>query len=269
MAQEQDFQTSVHGRRLAIGFDGEIIASGTPISGAPATFGPMVGCPSLNELQPGLVTAFFDDCLTVGGLASFTSVDDGGTGANVFVDVAGGVYGIVTAAADNDHHAMVSNGEHWIFAAGKPMWFEARVKVAEAATDDSTWWIGFTDTVTTGGMQANALGPLASYDGALFFKTPETALTLNFETSDAGTQVTSAAIALSVTDTWTRVGFYFDGISSITPYTDVGAGWVQHTAHAVTPANLAEMHLVAGIKAGPGGAAETLQVDYIKAVQVR
>lgn len=262
-------KTSIHGRMLGLAHDNSLVVSGHKLF-KPSASELWRGAPAGLTAEPGLVAyQFFDDCFDLRGIAGFTSVDDGGTGTNLFVDAVGGVYSIVTAAVDNDYHAMVSNGEHWHFASGKEMWFEARVKVAEATTDDSTWWAGFMDTVTTGGMQADAAGPLASYDGAIFFKTPETALTLNFETSNAGTQVTSAAIATSVTDTWTRVGFYFDGVSSIQPYTDIGAGWVKHTAHAITLTGLEQMHMVLGIKAGPGGAAETLQVDYVKAVQLR
>jgi hypothetical protein len=158
------------------------------------------------------------------------------------------------------------------------LWLEARVKLAEATTDDSTWWVGLTDTLTTGGMQADALGPLASYDGALIYKTPETALTLNFESSNAGTQVTSSAEATSVTDTWTRVGFFFDGGNSssattatLTPFYAVNGSntFVKGAAQTITLSGLEEMHLVIGVKAGPGGAAETLQIDYIKCVQER
>ena len=64
---------------------------------------------------------------------------------------------------------------------------------------------------------ANAAGPLASYDGALFWKTPETALTLNFETSNAGTQNTPSEFATSVSNTWTKVAFFIDGIDKVYP----------------------------------------------------
>jgi hypothetical protein len=120
-------------------------------------------------------------------------------------------------------------------------------------------------------MQANAAGPLASYDGALIWKTPETAMTLNFEVSDAGTQSTTSAFATSVTDTWTKVAFYFDGISTVTPYAAVNGSdtWVMGTGQTITPGNLDEMHTVFGIKAGPTAAAETLQIDYILVVAER
>jgi hypothetical protein len=209
---------------------------------------------------------------TASDVMAWTALNDGATGTPAFQDAAGGIFNVVTAAADNDYSAYSSVTEPFKFAAGKKLWFEARFKVAEATTDESTWWFGLTDTLTTGGMQANAAGPLASYDGALWYKTPETSMTINFESSNAGTQVTTADIATSVTDTWTKVAFYFDGTattSTITPFYDIGAGWVKGTAQSITLSGLEEMHVVFGIKAGPTAAAETLQVDYVKCLQLR
>jgi hypothetical protein len=271
MAATSDIQVSLHGRRIGLGKDNELILQGNRI--APGRFGPGM------IIEPGAAFTFFDDFLnpasaTASDYHAYTVNSDGGTGTNAFQDVPGGVYNVVTAAVDNDYQALSTVAENWLFAAGKELWFEARLKVAEATTDDSTWWVGLTDTLTTGGMQAEAAGPLASYDGALIWKTPETALTLNFETSNAGTQNTTSAFATSVTDTWTKVGFHFDGAATtsvVTPYADVGDGngWVRGTPQNITLSGLEAMHAVFGIKAGPGGAAETLQMDYIRIVQMR
>src|SRR5690606_26438998 len=209
--------TSLHGRKFGIGPNGELIAGGSRISGAtpPALW---KHAPAASDIDPSTAFVFFDDFLnpasaTASDYHAYTSNDDAGTGTNAFQDAPGGIYNIVTAAADNDYHAMSSVAENWLFAEGKELWFEARFKIAEATTNESTWWFGLTDTLTTGGMQANAAGPLASYDGALIWKTPETALTVNFETSNAGTQNTLSAFATSISDTWHRAGFYFDGVA--------------------------------------------------------
>lgn len=268
--------TSLHGRRFGIAGDGSLILNGRRIAGpTPDTL--WLGAPAGGDTDPSRYFTFFDDFLnpasaTASDYHAYTSNDDAGTGTNAFQDAPGGIYNVVTAAADNDYHAMSSVSENWLFAAGKPLWFEARFKLAEATTNESTWWFGLTDTLTTGGMQANAAGPLASYDGALIYKTPETALTVNFETSNAGTQSTSSAFATSISDTWHRAGFYFDGAtttSKITPYFHNGTSWTAGAAHDITLSGLEAMHLVFGVKAGPTAAAETLQVDYIKVVQER
>lgn len=241
---------------------------------APATL--WLDAPAPAEMDPSRYYVLFEDFLnpasaTASDTQAFTSTDDSGTGTNAFQDAAGGVYDVVTAATDNDHHAMSSVAENWKFAAGKKLWAEQRFKVAEATTNESTYWFGFTDTLTTGGMQANTSGPLASYDGCLLFKTPETALTINFETSNAGTQNTLSEFATAVSDTWHRWGFYFDGAGYITPYfsADDGDTWTAGTAQPIAVSGLEEMHLVWGIKAGPSGGAETFQTDYIKVVAER
>ena len=230
----------------------------------------------MGMLSPTKHVVIFDDFMnpasaTVSDVQAWTAVNDGATGTPAFQDALGGVFNVVTAAADNDYAAYSSVNEVFLFTTGKKLWFEARVKVAEATTNESTWWVGLTDTVTTGGMQANTAGPLASYDGALFFKTPETALTLNFESSNAGTQVTNSAEWTTVSDTWTKVAFYYDGGTTIKPYAAVNGSdtWVGGAAQTISTTGLEEMHVVYGIKAGPTAGAETLQLDYIFVAQER
>ncbi len=277
--KDSNILTSIHGKRLGLNAKGQLILDGNQLT---APTDPLwEGAPGGGS--PYLYYEFFDDFMypasaTASDVTALVSTDDSGTGTNAFQDAVGGIYNIVTAASDNDHHAMSLQHEVFKFAAGKRLWAEARVKLSEATTNESTWWFGLTDTLTTGGMQANAAGPLASYDGALIYKTPETSMTLNFETSNAGTQVTTADIATSVTDTWTRVGFFFDGGNSssattatVTPFWAVNGSntLVRGTAHSITLSGLEEMHLVIGVKAGPTAGAETLQVDYIKVVAER
>jgi hypothetical protein len=266
---------------LAFGTDLDLLAqfnaTDNTVTSGPSS-GLWAGAPSLLDPDPSKATFLFEDFQ--GGPAAttafrFTAANDGGTGTNAYADAANGVFNLVTAAADNDYHAMASNAENWLFAAGKKLWFEARFKLTEATTNESAWWFGLTDTLTTGGFQADAAGPLATYDGALVWK-DEATMTIDFETSNAGTQATTSAMATFVSNTWTRVGFYFDGTATtsvITPYYEVtgvaGAALVAGTAQNITLSGLEEMHLVFGVKAGPTAAAETLAVDYIKIAQLR
>lgn len=274
---DNNILTSIHGRSIGLASNGALIVNGTAVS-QPTQPALWEQCPAYGP-NPYPCYEVFEDFMypasaTASDLTAWTVNSDGGTGTNAFQDAAGGIFNIVTAAADNDYQALSLQHEAFLFASGKRLWLEARVKVAEATTNESTWWVGLTDTLTTGGMQANAAGPLASYCGALIYKTPETAMTLNFESSNAGTQVTSLAEATSVTNTWNRVGFFFDGTattSTITPYYAVNGSntFVAGAAQSITLAALAEMHLVFGIKAGPTAAAETLQIDYVKVVAER
>lgn len=275
---DNNILTSLHGKLAGIAVNGALVVKDRAVTQA-INPGLWDLCPA-GGVDPYPTYEVFDDFLypgsaTISDVTAWTISGDGATGTNAYQDAAGGIFNLVTAAADNDYHHMSLQHEAFKFASGKRLWLEARVKVAEATVLESTWWVGLTDTLTTGGMQANAAGPLASYDGALIYKTPETAMTLEFETSNAGTQVTTASTGVtSVTDTWNRVGFFFDGTattSTITPYYAVNDSnvWVKGTAHDITLSGLEEMHLVMGIKAGPTGAAETLQIDYIKVVAER
>ena len=256
------------------GSDAVLRWNGTYLEHGPAA-GLWAGAPSEADPQyHAIAHKLFDDFYSapLDAYGVWFEIDDAGTGTNATADGVGGIGTVVTAGADNDYHAITSVGEVFKFATGKKLWFEARFKVAEAAVNVAVWWFGLTDTLTTGGVQADALGPLASYDGFLIWKDEATML-IDSELSEAGDQDTDAAEATFVTDTWTRVGFYYDGGTAITPYYDVGAGWVVGTAKAfggaIALASMDEMHVVAGIKAGTGGAAETLQIDYIKVVQLR
>jgi hypothetical protein len=226
-----------------------------------------------DKMDASLYHRFFDDfnapaSATASEAMAYTSVDDAGTGTNAFQDVAGGVYNVVTAAADNDYHAMRSVSKSWTFAAGKELWLEAKLKVAEATTDDSTWWIGFTDTTTTGGMQANESGPLTSYTGALVYKKPEVGLTINAHASAAAVQSALAGFATSVSNTDAKVQIHWDGVDKISFWFYNGTSWAKAGSVPFTAGTTA-MYLIFGIKAGPGAAAETLQMDYIEIVQQR
>jgi hypothetical protein len=258
---------------LGDGSDQVLKWNGTYLECGPAT-GLWAGAPSpadpryvaiAHELSDDFDGPALDDAS-----AKWLEMDDAGTGTNAMADVAGGVCNIVTAAADNDYHGIRSMGQSFLFLSGKKLWFEARFKLTEATVNESAWWFGLMDTVTTGGLQADAAGPLASYDGALIWK-DEGTMTIDFETSNAATQATADG---DVSGTWTTVGFYFDGTattSTITPYYNVAGGTTltAGTAQNITLAGLEEMHVVAGVKAGPTAAAETLQIDYIRCVQLR
>lgn len=248
--------------------------NGTYLQSGPES-GLWAGCPSMNDPDPYKAVVLFDDFLT--GVATGTqwiTVDDGGTGTNAYADVRGGSINIVTAAADNDYHAMRSTSQCFNLVDAKALWFEARFKLTEAATNESAWWFGLTDTTTTGGFQANTAGPLASYDGVMVWK-DEASLSILSETSNAGTQATNTTMGTFVSGNWTRVGFFVSAAATtavVTFYTDLtdsGTMTAFGTTKNLTRAGLEEMHAIFGVKAGPSGNAETLQVDYVKCVQLR
>ena len=85
---------------------------------------------------------FFDDfCEFVSGdLFTDISADVGAAVANV--DAAGGAVTLTTGATDNNECYLLSTKELFLFAADKPLVFEARLKFTEANTDDANVILG-------------------------------------------------------------------------------------------------------------------------------
>lgn len=216
--------------------------------------------------DPGTFFLYRDDFRYIDSTLEWALVTEN-SGAATILDAAGGVVNIATGVTNNDESYLSSLAENWLFAASKPLWFEARVALTEANVDDANIIVGLSDTVAANSLQDNGAGPMASYDGAVWFKV-DGGTVWQFETSNAGTQVTTASAGAFVSNTFYRVGFIFDPLAGttgeITPYLNGVAG----TAHAITLSGLEEMHILLGLKAG-GGAVENLRVDSVQVLAVR
>lgn len=220
--------------------------------------------PLQNTMDPSLYHILFDDFLEFTEAAIWTTTEDASkTGTDALMDVVGGVYTNFCDGDDNDESYCISTAETFLIATGKKMWFQARLRVDEAATDDANVIVGLMDVAGADALLDNAGGPAASYDGAVFCKV-DGGTKWQFETSNAGTQETTAEVAAYADDTFIELGFYYDGVTSITPYVDGTAG----TAHTIAVAGLEEMHVLFGIKAG-SAVEEAIEIDYIKCVQLR
>ena len=261
---------------LGTGDDIEVKWDGSKLISAPPT-GLWAGAPSPLDPNPNVAVTLFDDFLApalddASGL--WVEVDDGATGTNISGDIIGGSMKIVTAASDNDHHAIRSASQCFNLVGTKELWFEVRFRITEATTNESTWWFGVLDALTTGGMQANTAGPLATYDGILMW-TQEGDLAILSETSNAGTQATNTTLGNYVSGTWTRLGFHVSSAATtavVTFYSNLDDTAVMTafgTTKNLTRSGLQEMHVVLGLKTGPSAAIETLEIDYVKCVQLR
>jgi hypothetical protein len=197
------------------------------------------------------------------------ALNDGASGTNLLDDAKNGTYSLVTAAADNDYHALASKSEVFKFEAGKPVRAAAYVKCTEANTDDVNIWFGFSDTLTTGGVQIDGLGPLGTYDGALFFKV-DGGTVWQAETSNAGTQFTSSSVSAFTSGAWTllEIELHSSGASDTVGLVKFLINGTLVATHSLTLAGLEEMHLILGVKAG-GANAETLIVDWLGVTQYR
>jgi hypothetical protein len=261
---------------IKIEWNGTNLTSGSSIAQS-TNNGLWSGCPSAIDPDPYRYIYLFED-FNIGStdadtpLAGWEEVDDGTTGTNAYSSTIHSCYNIVTAAANDDYHTLVSGGYPVDLVNNKAVWLEARFKLTEAATNQATWWFGFTSDVTTGGMQAAEAGPLATYDGAMIYKLGG-ALTVDAETSNAGTQDTETTIGTFVSGNWTRVGLHITAAATtgvMHVYMDPNDSGTM-TAHSatmnITRAGLVPCRVVMGVNSG--GSAETLSVDYIKVVQER
>lgn len=230
------------------------------------------GFPLYHGIDPESWITYFDDYVNVaiddiaGGSTGF-AVQTDAIGTSGVEDGAGGWLEINATDTDNNETYFSSATEAFTFETDKKLIFKCKVKLTEANTDDANWIIGLSNQVGANTLQDDGAGPPATYDGAVFFKVDGT-MKIQFETSNAGTQVTNATLADFVsasTYTLAMIYDYGDGTTgTVTPYVNGTAG----TAHNITIAGLEEMHIVAGVKAGDTNA-ESLLVDYIGISQER
>lgn len=237
-----------------------------------SALGAATGFPIWNGVDPSDWIIFMDDFIT----PSVDDIANGSTGYAVItdaigttgvVDGLGGWIGVNATNTDNNETYFSSASEAFTFDTDKKLIFKARIRLTEANTDDANWIIGLSNTVGANTLQDAGAGPVASYDGAVFFK-EDGDMSIQFETSNAAAQVTNDDVATFVSGTIYNLAFvydYGDGTTgTVTPYVNGVAG----TAHSITIAGLEEMHIVFGVKAGDTNA-ETLQVDYVLVVQER
>tara|TARA_Y100000310_G_scaffold250194_1_gene256368 strand:- start:367 stop:1044 length:678 start_codon:yes stop_codon:yes gene_type:complete len=189
--------------------------------------------------------------------------DAGKTGTDVINDEDGGWFKNFCDGDDNDESYRISHGQSWKFQTDKLLYLETSIQLTEAATDDANWIVGLSDSAGANMLLDDGAGPAASYDGAVFFKVDGT-LQVQFETSNAGTQVTTATgLTAFVSGTTYKLAFLYDykdgTTASVTPFIDGVAG----TAHSLTISGLEEMNLFFGVKAG-GANEEAIEIDYIR-----
>lgn len=214
----------------------------------------------LNFANRDRQTILFDDFYKL-DTAQWAAVNDGGTGTNTLNGTHGGWMSVVTAGADNDYHTLTTTAKSFQFLTDKNLSLEARFTASEANTNQTSIVIGFMDTTTTGGLQSGTSGPLASFDGAIFYKIEGTQ-TLRFMVSNGSSQTVSA-----ITWAWTAGTTYTvrleynqnDGTTGIiTPFVNDVPG----TPIPVAISTMAAMFALFGVKAG-SSSAESLTMDYI------
>jgi len=163
---------------------------------------------------------------------------------------------------DNAQQLVYDRGgayEMFKLATAKNLWFEARVKCAAGATQNDVI-IGLVNQ----GEDLTGVADNMAHDGVVFHK-DDGATTIKCTASKDGTNTGQNANVGTLTTGWHTYGFYADGKTSITPYFDGTAGTAL-TATICDDEALCPLFL---IRNGDGTTTQTMEIDYVKVVQLR
>jgi len=221
---------------------------------------------------PSVYYKFFDDFDRSGASGALTgdwtvTETDGGN-TEVLVDLAGGVLRLTNGATDDDSASQVvlSNITCGL-AVGKELWFETRVRSTAADVTNLDLSIG----LIAAAEDLTAVADNMPANGIVFTKTDAGIGTIFLASSDNGTnKVSGASLKTLVTNTWTRLGFHFDGGATgsarITPYIDGVAGVPLTSATYATDPLLSPSFLV---RNGDATTTQILEIDYVLVVVER
>jgi len=209
----------------------------------------------------------------LGSAAELWAVTATDSGTNAVRDEPGGVARLQPSdgsVADNDEIYLHTAAELFLFADDKPIFFEARIKLTEANTDDANAFVGLKDAFAANSLVDDAGGPPASYSGVGFYKidggtswlceaslgATQTAIPLTAGAGvSSGTYITFKIEIIPTAANTAKINVYIDGVlqGAITGFSYSGA---------------TNMMAGVGLKNGFTNN-ETLDVDYINVSQVR
>ena len=174
-----------------------------------------------------------------------TETDSGATQA--LTDGDGGLLLITNTAADNDLVSLQKVGESFRFAAGKKLFFEARLKVSDATQSDIVVGLQLTDTT-----------PLDVTDGVFFIKADGVA-TVNLRVEKNNTATTASSVATMADDTFIRLGFYYNGSDAVQYFVNGTLGGSMAVTNLPDDEDLT---VTLSIQNGEA-VAKTMTVDYV------
>lgn len=207
--------------------------------------------------KPGDLSAhvFFDDFdkYVAADWTITTTEAGGGSATEALANVDHGVLLITNDDGAADADFFQKPGESFKFQSGYRTWFAVRFKTSDATQSNLVFGLQITDTT-----------PLAVSDGVFFRKDDGDAL-IDFVVAKGSVATTAIGVGVLVSDTWTILGFYFDGASTLVPYVD----GVKGAPVAIT--NLPDTEeLTISFGIGNGEAvAKTLSMDYVYAAKER
>jgi hypothetical protein len=203
------------------------------------------------DTDPTLIHIWFDDFdkFTAGDW-TVTAV---GSGTSAISNADGGVLLLTNAAADDDSRFLQWTRETFRFAAGKKLWFKARIQVSDATQSDFVLGLQITDTT-----------PLAVTDG-VYFRKDDGDANLDFVVIKDSTATTATAASTITAATWTELAFYYDGRTKILVYKDDN---LIATSAVTNLVDDEELTISFGVQNGEA-VAKTMSIDYILVAKQR
>lgn len=200
------------------------------------------------------------------------------TGTATVGDAVGGVMALTPSdgtVADNDEVYLESANEVFKLAAGKPLYLKARVQYAEGNTDDANVFVGFGSAIAADFIVDNGAGMRTTGDVLGIYKV------------DGGTKWICISqvngVAVTTTSATTAGGSSYvkvevevvdhDSTNGVATFR-VDNEFLKDTngniiRHMVPYASSTEMAVAFGLKNGATTTVETLNIDYVAAVQQR
>jgi len=208
------------------------------------------------HISPELAYGHFDDFTPsdLVGTSSLPGYTATAVGASTLVmaDAATGVLQLTSGGTENNGIQIQTDGEIFLPAANKDIWFECRVRGNDVTEVD--WFIGLCTTDTS----IIATNP----DDAIGFWTHDGDVNIDFEVSTGTGTPTDTGDDLA-NNTWVQLGFYINGVTSVTPY-------INGTAETAITADIPAVEMALSFACLTGeGSVNRLDIDWYKIVQLR
>lgn len=238
-------------------------ADGDQIS---AVVWPTGGAASFASSRPN-IAEYWDDFFQYDATATvgnYVVTEDAGadTGDALDATLPNGVLNVGCDGDDNDECYVATVQPITKFQTNKRVWFETKLKLTEANTDDANWCAGLCSVYAANTMVDNGAGMVTTFDGAMFYKVDGT-MKIYFMVSNGATQGTPLDCGTFTSGTSYTLGFLYDYNDGVTANVTPIVNGVAKTVQELTISGLdAILYAVLGVKAG-GTNEEGLKVDYV------
>jgi len=223
-------------------------------------------CPLLEwQHDPTIGIHWFDDF--EGYVTTHNGLTEGGDATGSAVAGADTVLTITSHSHDEDEYWVAgSTASKFTLAAGRSLWFEALVKVTQAAATSANACVGLVSLPQTAHTMQDANAGMVVDSSHIVFYKIDTGTVWNVANSTdvgAGTTTALTSVATFTSGTWYRLGFKVTSNTLITWYIN-GVAVGSSTTNFPTTAMSPKFNIHAGT-----AAADVMDVDWFRLFQLR